>query len=42
MEFFGLAPGAVIDVPGRTFPVEAENVTLKDEPLTIRNDILKR
>ncbi|CAL1127432.1 unnamed protein product [Cladocopium goreaui] len=41
-KFFDLPETAVIQIPGRMFPVEIEHIALKDEPLTIRTDVVKR
>ena len=40
--FFELPETAVVEIPGRMFPVELEHIALKDEPLSIRNDVVKR
>lgn len=42
IDFFRLDASAVVDVPGRCFPVEVEHIELPDEPQAIRNDVLRR
>ncbi|CAK0865398.1 unnamed protein product [Prorocentrum cordatum] len=42
VDFFDLDAEAVVDVPGRCFPVETEHIQLPGEPETIRNDIVRR
>ncbi|CAJ1329850.1 unnamed protein product, partial [Effrenium voratum] len=42
VKFFDLPESAVIEIPGRMFRVEVEHIAQKDEPLTIRTDVVQR